>query len=64
MEVLSTNTITMMKFKIVFLGNVGVGKTSIISRFIYGGFEASYCTTIGVDYVSKTLQINETEVRY
>ena len=42
-----------LKYKVVFLGNVGVGKTSIISRFIYGAFEPAYCATIGIDYVSK-----------
>ena len=41
------------KYKVVFLGNVGVGKTSIIQRFIYGAFEPSYTATIGIDYVSK-----------
>lgn len=41
------------KYKVVFLGNVGVGKTSIIQRFIYGAFEPSYFATIGIDYVSK-----------
>jgi Ras-related protein Rab-6A len=30
------------KFKIVFLGNQNVGKTSLIHRFIYETFEDNY----------------------
>ena len=30
------------KYKIVFLGNQNVGKTSIIHRFIYETFEDNY----------------------
>ena len=30
------------KFKIVFLGNQSVGKTSIIHRFIYDSFDDNY----------------------
>lgn len=30
------------KFKIIFLGNQSVGKTSIISRFAYDKYDANY----------------------
>ena len=30
------------KYKIVFLGNQSVGKTSIIHRFIYDSFDEAY----------------------
>lgn len=35
------------KYKIVFLGDQGVGKTSIITRFMYDSFDKLYqvCTT-------------------
>jgi GTPase SAR1 family protein len=33
--------------KIVFLGDVAVGKTSIIQRFLSKKFEDTYNTTIG-----------------
>ena len=32
----------LQKHKVVFLGDQGVGKTSIIKHFIYGSFEGSY----------------------
>jgi GTPase SAR1 family protein len=34
------------KFKVVVLGDVMVGKTSFISRFLYGSFNSSYQVTI------------------
>ena len=51
------------KFKIVFLGDQSVGKTSIINRFVYDGFEDAYASTIGVDFLTKTLYRNERVVR-
>lgn len=36
--------------KTVFVGDVGVGKTSIINRFCRDVFENQYKATIGVDY--------------
>ena len=40
------------KYKIVFLGNQSVGKTSIIHRFIYDSFDEAYQATIGIDFMS------------
>ncbi|PSN49720.1 hypothetical protein C0J52_16345 [Blattella germanica] len=47
-------------FKIIFLGDVGVGKTSIISRFCDGIFFHNYYkTTIGVDFRFRTMHLTE-----
>lgn len=35
--------------KIMILGAVGVGKTSLVKRFVHKRFDADYKTTIGVD---------------
>jgi Ras-related protein Rab-6A len=51
------------KYKVVFLGNEGVGKTSIITRFYEDKFDPSYHVTIGIDFVSKALPINDRIVR-
>jgi small GTP-binding protein len=42
--------------KIMLLGEVGVGKTSIAQRFVLDKFETSYKATIGVDIFSYVLK--------
>ncbi|KAH7825265.1 Rab6a [Monocercomonoides exilis] len=51
------------KFKIVFAGDQSVGKTSIIARFMYDTFESYYKPTIGIDFLSKTIYLDEQTVR-
>ena len=46
--------------KIIVLGSPGVGKTSLIRRFVDNKFQQSYVSTIGVDISRKTIQLNET----
>ena len=52
-----------LSFKIIMLGNVAVGKTSIVNRFIGDRFLSEYKATIGPDYQFKLLQMSNTEVR-
>ena len=54
---------SMPKFKLVFLGDIYVGKTSIINQFMYENFDNNYQATIGIDFLSKTLNINEKSMR-
>mmetsp|Transcript_24122 Transcript_24122/g.61250 ORF Transcript_24122/g.61250 Transcript_24122/m.61250 type:complete len:230 (-) Transcript_24122:49-738(-) len=42
--------------KVVFLGQSGTGKTSIIRQFMHGTFDDSYQATVGMDFVSKLLR--------
>jgi GTPase SAR1 family protein len=35
-------TLNLFRYKLVFVGDVGVGKTSIINRFIENKFQESY----------------------
>jgi Ras-related protein Rab-1A len=44
-------------FKLVIIGNSGVGKSSVLLRFSDDQFSESYLTTIGVDFKFKTLPI-------
>ena len=40
-------------FKVLLLGNSGVGKTSLLRRFVDGAFDGRYVTTVGVDFREK-----------
>jgi len=51
------------KFKLVFLGEQSVGKTSLITRFLYDNFDAQYAATIGIDFLSKTMYLDDRTVR-
>lgn len=51
------------KYKIVFLGNASVGKTTLISQFIYKQADDKYNPTIGIDFLSTKTEINNKEVR-
>uniref|UniRef100_A0A672K5T2 RAB43, member RAS oncogene family n=1 Tax=Sinocyclocheilus grahami TaxID=75366 RepID=A0A672K5T2_SINGR len=42
-------------FKIVLVGDVGVGKTCVLQRFKSGVFLERQSNTIGVDFTMKTL---------
>ncbi|ODQ57834.1 hypothetical protein WICANDRAFT_65182 [Wickerhamomyces anomalus NRRL Y-366-8] len=54
---------TLSKYKIVFLGEQGVGKTSLITRFMYDTFDDNYAATIGIDFLSKTMYLDDKTVR-
>lgn len=47
------------KHKIVFLGDQGVGKSSLASRFVYDIYEEKYQPTIGIDFFTRTLVLGE-----
>jgi len=42
-------------YRIVIIGESGVGKSSIMSTFAYHKFPDAFISTIGIDYVSKKL---------
>lgn len=45
-------------FKIVLIGDAGVGKTCVVQRFKSGTYLEKHGSTIGVDFTMKTLQID------
>ena len=46
----------MFAYKIVMLGDFGVGKTSLIRRFVDNSFSEEYISSIGVSISKKLLQ--------
>ena len=50
-------------YKLIFLGDQYVGKSSILNRFYQDKFEQDYQATIGLDFHSKNVNINGTPVR-
>ncbi|XP_013055406.3 EF-hand calcium-binding domain-containing protein 4B isoform X6 [Anser cygnoides] len=49
-------------FKIIFVGNSSVGKTSFLRRFCEDRFFPGTAATIGVDYSVKTITVDNTQV--
>lgn len=50
-------------FKLVLLGDMAVGKTSLVLRFINNTFTEKYITTIGADFLIKDLELLGAPVR-
>ena len=50
-------------FKIVVVGEVGTGKTSLVQRFKSGTFTERYTNTIGVDFAMKTVVVEGKRVK-
>ena len=46
------------EFKIILIGEPGVGKTSIMSKYISNEFKSSYQSTLGVEFKSKEIYID------
>jgi len=46
--------------KVVILGNGGVGKSSLMNRFVNNEFDAQSFHTIGVEFLNKDVQVDET----
>lgn len=49
-------------FKLVLIGDSGVGKSCLLLRFADDAFTDSYISTIGVDFVSSTILITNDEM--
>ena len=52
-----------IEFKIITLGNPGVGKTSIIQRFVGDDFNENQLSTLGISYSFKVIKIEEKNIR-
>ncbi|TWW72205.1 Ras-related protein [Takifugu flavidus] len=50
-------------FRLLMLGDSGVGKTCMLRRFTENEFDSSHISTIGIDFKMKTLEIDGLKVR-
>ena len=50
-------------FKLILIGSSGVGKSSILKRYIQKIFEEEYTCTIGVDFFMKSLNISNKSIK-
>ena len=57
------NSVSSIRHKIIFVGDAGVGKTTIISRIMNNPFSEEYEPSIGVDFMSKNLKYNGQNVK-
>jgi small GTP-binding protein len=53
----------MIQKKICMIGTSGVGKTSLVARFVQSMFSEKYLTTVGVKIDKKTVQLEGAEVQ-
>lgn len=50
-------------FKVVLVGNAGVGKTCLVRRFTQGLFPPGQGATIGVDFMIKSVEVEGERVK-
>lgn len=51
-------------FRLLLVGDSGVGKTCILIRFVENTFSESYIATIGIDFKIRTLEIGRYKVKF
>ena len=50
-------------FKVVLIGGSSVGKSSIVSKFIFNEFNENQYSTIGAAFITKTIVIDNINVK-
>ena len=57
------NSVSVTRHKIIFVGDAGVGKTTIIGRIMDNPFSDVYEPSIGVDFMSKNIKFRGQNVK-
>lgn len=50
-------------FKLLLIGDSGVGKTSLLMRYTDDKFSGTFISTIGIDFRMKKIRINDTTIK-
>ncbi|RCH91238.1 hypothetical protein CU097_001841 [Rhizopus azygosporus] len=50
-------------FKVVFIGNSGVGKTNLLSRFAFNEFNLESKRTTGVEFATRSIQVDNKVIK-
>ena len=57
------NSVSVIRHKIIFIGDAGVGKTTLINRIMDNPFNDIYEPSIGVDFMSKNIKYNGQNIK-
>ena len=49
--------------KMIIIGDSGVGKTNFLMQFCEGDFKGTYVATIGVDFKTKIIQVEDKKIK-
>ena len=56
-----TTSATVITKKICIIGDFGVGKTSLVARFVHHAFSDKYLSTVGVSIKTKVVNLSSTQ---
>ena len=59
-----TSSNKIYRYKIILLGDPGVGKTSLIRRYVHNSFDTNYSSTIGVNISSKNVVLDNKQIQF
>lgn len=55
---------TVREVKVCLLGDIGVGKSSLVGRFVHNSFNPNLTTTLGASFMSKSLTADSHTIKF